>query len=250
MHRRESNPWCVVPKPKPKAVIKLVCFPYAGASASIFALWPRRLPEAIEVCGIQLPGRQNRFLEPPFTRTPLLVRELGAALLPSLDRPFAFFGHSVGAILIFEVTRWLRRHRNPMPQALFVSGRRAPQIPGSDPPFHLMNSVDFLAAIRKLNATPEEILADPDLLQLILPALRADMELCETYEYVDDASLSCPIVGFAGLDDDDETLQRMYGWRLQTTGDFSLHALPGDHFFIHSSERQLLALLRMELSKK
>lgn len=246
----ERNSWCVVPRPNPSALVKLVCFPYAGASASIFRLWHQSLPGDVEVCGIQLPGRQNRISEAPFTRIPLLMTELGAALSPLLDRPFAFFGHSMGALLSFEMSRWLRRNRNLMPKSLFVSGRRTPQIPDTDAPRHLMDDVNFVAEIRKLKATREEILADPDLLQLVLPVLRADTELCETYSYLDDAALTCPIIAFAGTDDEEETLERMKGWRSQTTGDFSLHALRGDHFFIHTSERRLLDLLRMELSRK
>ena len=246
----ESNPWYVVPKANPRAVMRLVCFPYAGASASIFGSWHRWLPEDVEVCGIQLPGRQNRILEPPFTRISLLVTELGAALLPLFDRPFAFFGHSLGALLGFEMARWLSRNQSLVPVSLFVSGRRAPHISDNDPPLHLMNDANFLAEIRKLNGTPEEVLADPYVLQMVLPALRADAELGETYEYVNDAALTCRIVAFGGIDDDEETLERMTEWRLQTTGDFSMHPVQGGHFFIQSSEQRVLELLRTELSSR
>jgi medium-chain acyl-[acyl-carrier-protein] hydrolase len=113
-----------------------------------------------------------------------------------------------------------------------------------------MNDADFLAEIRKLNSTPEEVLGNPDLLQLVLPTLRADAELCETYQYVDGARLPCPIVAFAGTKDEEETVERMREWHVQTTGSFSLHALPGDHFFIHSSERQVIELLLRELQRR
>jgi surfactin synthase thioesterase subunit len=178
------------------------------------------------------------------------MNQLGPVLAQVLARPFAFFGHSMGAILAFEMTRWLRRNGGPTPKCLFVSGRRAPQIPDTDPPLHLLNDRDFLAEIRGLNATPDEVLANPDLLELVLPTVRADVELCETYEYVDDARLACPIIAFAGINDQDETLERMKEWSLQTTADFWLRALPDDHFFIHSSERQLLELLRIELARR
>jgi len=250
MRYLKSNAWCVLSRANPGAATRLVCFPYGGAGASIFGMWHRWLPEDVEICGIQLPGRQNRILESPFTRIPPLVMELGAALVPLLDRPFYFFGHSMGAILSFEMTRWLHRNRDLMPKSLFVSGRRAPQIPDTDPPLHMMNEEDFLAEINKLHATPKEVLADPALLRLVLPALRADAELCETYEYVSDATLSCPIVAFGGTDDDEETLERMKAWHSQTSGPFSLHAIQGDHFFIHSNEQQVLALLRTELRRR
>jgi medium-chain acyl-[acyl-carrier-protein] hydrolase len=226
----------------------MFCFPYAGASASIFRSWHTRLPEQVETYGIQLPGRGNRTFEPPFTRVSELVDKLGAALLPLLDRPFVFFGHSMGAILSFELARSLRRNQQVSPAHLFVSGRRAPQIADTSPPLHLMNDVSFLTTVKELNGTPPEVLANVELLQLLLPALRADTELCETYAYVNDAPLPCPITAFGGRSDDEETLNLMEGWRLQTQNRFCLHPLEGDHFFIRSSEQELLNLLRVELS--
>jgi medium-chain acyl-[acyl-carrier-protein] hydrolase len=113
-----------------------------------------------------------------------------------------------------------------------------------------MADMDFLAEIRRLNGTPDGVLANPEVLEVVLPAIRADTELCETYEYTRDALLSCPIVAFCGKDDDQETAKLMGEWQRQTTGSFSLHALQGDHFFVHSSEPQLLDLLKMELSPK
>jgi medium-chain acyl-[acyl-carrier-protein] hydrolase len=165
-----------------------------------------------------------------------------------LDRPFAFFGHSMGAIVSFEMARWLRLNRNLLPKYLFVSGRRAPQIPDTDPPLHVVDEVEFLTEIRKLKGTPEELLASPDVRRLVLPALRADTELCETYAYVSDAALSCPITAFCGKQDEDETLEKMEAWRLQTTGEFALHLIEGSHFFIHSEEQAVLKLLRIRLS--
>jgi surfactin synthase thioesterase subunit len=130
-----------------------------------------------------------------------------------------------------------------------VSGRRAPQIPDTGIQLHLMNDADFLAKIGELNGTPSEVLANSELLQLILPALRADSELCETYEYVDGPPLSCPITALAGKDDNEETQERLEGWRLQTSSLFSLYVFEGDHFFIHSNEQKILRLLRVKLCK-
>jgi medium-chain acyl-[acyl-carrier-protein] hydrolase len=113
-----------------------------------------------------------------------------------------------------------------------------------------MEDKDFVEEIRKLKATPEEILTNPDVLKLLLPVLRADVELCETYEYSPDTPLTCPIIAFAGIDDNDETVARMEEWRLLTSGEFVLHQLNGNHFFIHSNEQELLRLLRVELVRK
>jgi medium-chain acyl-[acyl-carrier-protein] hydrolase len=247
MSSHEYGPWCVAAKRNPQAKVRLACFPYAGASASIFGCWHRYFRDDIELWGIQLPGRQNRISESPFTRIHPLLMELAGAITPLLDRPFAFFGHSMGAILAFEMARFLRRRSNLAPKALFVSGRRAPQIPDTDPPLHSMDDAMFLAEIRRLKGTPEEVLNNSDILQLVLPALRADTQLCDTYEYTEDTMLSCSITAFCGTEDKEENTERMKAWKTQTTGDFSLCPLVGDHFFIHSNEKRIIELLQVKL---
>jgi medium-chain acyl-[acyl-carrier-protein] hydrolase len=244
-----SDSWWVVNNPVPRSPLRLLCIPHGGANASIFRSWHLALPKEVEVYGIQLPGHGNRISEPLFTALPDIVAHLGPALAPLLDRPFAFFGHSMGALIGFEISRWLRRYRQISPVHLFVSGRRAPQMPNPEPPSYLMDDLDFLCEIRKLNGTPPEILAEPELLTLILPILRADTQVCETYQYINEAPLSCPITAFRGLADGEDSMSRMVGWREQTINRFSCRSLPGDHFFIHSSERELLTLLRVELSR-
>lgn len=248
MKSSRSEIWCAATEAKPAALARLLCFPYAGANASIFSAWHRQLPVHLEVRGIQLPGRRNRLSEASFTRMLPLVNELGEALVPFLDRPFIFFGHSMGAIVSFEIARWLRRNRKPTPDTLFVSARRAPQIPDKSAALHLMSDAEFITEIRHLSGTPPELLDDPHILRMILPALRADTELCETYQYTSDVPLSCPIVAFCGQDDAEETPERMQEWAAQTTANFHLHVLAGDHFFIHSSECELFELLRNEMT--
>ena len=245
-----SGDWCTVRKPNPSATMKLFCFPYAGAGPSIFYGWHSMLPADIEICAIQLPGRANRMRERPFNRVPELIAKLAPALCPLLDRPFAFFGHSMGAILSFETARWLRRNRQVLPGMLLVSGRRAPQIPNTDPFLHTMGDDEFLDAIRELDGTPAEVMKDADLMRLILPVLRADFELCETYEYTNSGPLRCPIAAFAGKADKEEPLASMAPWRAQTEDLFVLHAIDGGHFFIHSNERELLDLLHVTLLGK
>jgi medium-chain acyl-[acyl-carrier-protein] hydrolase len=215
----------------------------------MFHSWHVGLPEEVEVYGIQLPGRANRFSESPCTSVSQVVTELAPAMVFLIDKPFAFFGHSMGAILSFEVARWLRAHRAVLPRHMFVSGRRAPQVPDFSPWYHQMSDVQFINHIFKMNGTPQEVLSDPELLRLVLPAIRADVQICETYQYVNDKPLGCPITAFAGGKDDEETASRMEGWVTQTTSLFSMHILRGDHFFIHSNERELLQLLRDELCR-
>src|SRR5207247_925894 len=146
---RES--WWTVPSPNPRAALRLLCLPYAGGSPWIFRAWPAGLPPDLEVCAIQLPGRASRLSEPLVTRVPALIDRLGEALWPEMDRPFACFGHSLGAMLAFELARWFRRHHHVSPVHLFVSGRRAPQAPDTDPPVYTKNDGDLLAYVDELN---------------------------------------------------------------------------------------------------
>jgi medium-chain acyl-[acyl-carrier-protein] hydrolase len=239
--------WWALSTPSAGAALRMFCFPYAGGNASIFRNWHIRLPNCVEVYGIQLPGRCDRFAEYPLTRMAEVVSKLGPALLPLLRGPFAFFGHSMGAILSFEAARWLQRTHQIYPRHLYVSGRRAPHIPDMDPPLHQLNQTDFIGRLSQLNGIPTEILASVEMLEVVLPVLRADAEVCETYQYVDDVPLRCPITAFGGKDDGDETLERMEEWCKHTTSHFRLHALEGGHFFIHSNELALLNILEAEL---
>lgn len=241
--------WNIVSKAVPRATLRFFCFPYGGGNASIYQWWHVRLPEQVEVRAIQLPGRANRIGETPFTRITDLVPVLTEALLPLLDRPFAFFGHSLGAILSFEVTRELQRRRSLLPKCLFVSGRRAPQIPCTDPPSYSKSDEDFLAYLDELNGTHPEVRKNAELLQLLLPVLRADFELGETYQYSKGTPLSCAITVFGGSDDEETSHGWLEGWRLQTSGKFSQHILSGGHFFIHANEDELLKVLHAELSQ-
>lgn len=249
MPSKTRDLWWVISKRNPRASMRMLCFPYAGGSASIFHTWHRALPEQIEIYGVQLPGRANRYAEPPLTRVSSVVQTLGPALIPLLDRPYVLFGHSLGATLCFEVARWLRLSRQPLPQKLLVSGRRAPQLPDTDPPHHTKSDQDFLEYIRELQGTPDDILTNQELINLLLPSLRADCEMAETYEYLGDAPLSCPITAFGGTDDLETSEKNLDDWCLQTTNKFTQFNLKGGHFFLHSNQHALLGLLRGELMR-
>jgi medium-chain acyl-[acyl-carrier-protein] hydrolase len=225
----------------------MICFPYAGGHAGIFKSWAAELEPLVDVYGIQLPGRGHGRKEPPAEHVPELVADLGAALAPSLDKPFVLFGHSLGALLAFEVARWLQRHRRLVPRHLFVSGRRAPQIAWSEPPKWNLSDYEFIQHVSGLNGTPPEILENPELLHLVLPTLRADFKLNDTYEYTPSPPLTCPLTAFGGVDDEESDDERLQGWRSHTVARFSTQLFPGNHFFIHSCERELLASLRHAL---
>ncbi len=241
--------WILYSRPRKQAQLRLFCFPYAGGGASIFRTWAEMLPSTIEVCPIQLPGRENRLLETPFSTLSPLIEHVAQALLPRLDLPFAFFGHSMGALISFELARYLRRKTYPFaPAHLFVSAHRAPQLPDPDPPTYYLPNAAFLNELRRLNGTPEEILQNQDLLRLLLPTLRADFALCETYQYVPDVPLGCPITTFGGLQDDEVSHEMLAAWRQQTSGAFTLRYFVGDHFFLHNEQAALLQVLSQNLS--
>ena len=215
----------------PQTRFRLFCFPFAGGGASLFRTWPERLQSDIEVCAIQLPGREERLAETPFDRLASLVDVLVDVLSPHMDLPFAFFGHSLGSLISFELTRRLRRQKDPGPLHLFVSGSRAPQIPDPDSPIHQLPDAEFIEALRRFNGTPKAVLDNPELMELFLPLLRSDIRLYETYIYDHEDPLDCPISAYGGLEDEEVSREELAAWRDQTRSRFSMQIFPGDHFF-------------------
>lgn len=248
MNMHTDNKWFVKFSSRDNARLRLFCFPYAGGGAAIFRTWARDLPKEIEVCAIELPGRGTRLREPLFTRLPTLVEAISPAILPHLDKPFAFFGHSMGALLGFEVARWLRRQGSPSPVHLFVSGCRSPQIAGRKPDIHLLPDALFIEELRSLNGTPDEILRDSDLRRLFLPILRADLAVSETYAYSVEGPLDCPISAFGGQHDSMVSPADLSAWRMQTNSDFALRMFAGDHFFLKRDPAFLLEAISNDIA--
>lgn len=246
--RAVGGNWIARPRPNSQAGLRLFCFPYSGAGASVFYPWSDVLPATVEVYPVQFPGRETRLAEPPFTRLAPLVQAAAQALLPYLDRPFAFFGHSLGALVSFELVRHLRRQRGPGPVHLFVSGHDAPQIPDCNPPIHNLPEPEFVEKLRRLNGMSEEVLENAELMQLLLPILRADFAVCETYRYEADRPLDCPISAFGGLQDAYVSRENLEAWRAQTDNSFSLRLFPGDHFYLNTDRSLLLRVLARELA--
>jgi medium-chain acyl-[acyl-carrier-protein] hydrolase len=242
-----SNPWLIVAKPVARPRLRMFCLPHAGGGASMFRLWGDSLPDGVEVCGIQLPGREGRWKETP---VPNLVR-LVDCLVPAmrLDFPYVLYGHSMGSILAFELAREFRRRRLREPSHLLVSGRRAPHLPLVHPPIAELPNDEFVAAItRQYNGIPRIIQQDRELLQLFLPLLRADMSVIETYRWQDEAPLDCPLSVFSGIDDRSVTVEQLLAWRALSKGEFRMELLPGDHFFPQTRRDQLLRSIARDLS--
>ncbi|HEX8091839.1 MAG TPA: alpha/beta fold hydrolase, partial [Blastocatellia bacterium] len=199
------------------------------------------------VCPVQLPGRGNRLQEPSFTRLVDLVQALNQALFPYFDKPFAFFGHSMGAMIAFELARSLRRDYGLEPMHLFVSGRVAPQIRRQEPITYDLPEPELLEELRRLNGTPKEVLEHPELMQLMLPLIRADFQVVQTYKYSPEPPLSCPISAFGGLQDQGVSRAALEAWREQTAATFIIRMFDGDHFFLHGVQPLFLSILAQEL---
>jgi medium-chain acyl-[acyl-carrier-protein] hydrolase len=240
-------PWLVRAEPRNRASLTLVCFPYAGGGASVFRAWSQSLPAEVEVAAVQTPGREQRLLEPPFHELEPLLSELVARLAPVLTGPFAFFGHSLGALLAYEVAHALRGQAEP--RCLFVSGCRAPHLPPSRDPIHRLPDRSFINELRRLGGTPGVVLDHEEMMALLLPSLRADIAISETYVCRPRPRLACPIVAFGGVNDPDVSAMAVGGWRDHTEGRFSFQLFPGDHFFLQQSRSALLAAVSEALDQ-
>lgn len=248
IHNTSFSPWLPNLKPDSKAKLRLFCIPYAGGSTSIFRTWATHLPETIELCPIQLPGRGTRINEVPFKYLPNLIDAIVRAITPYLDTPFVFFGHSLGGLIAFEICHQLRIERSPLPKHLIISGCAAPNLRIKRSTLSTLPKLAFIDELSLLNGTPKELLINDEMMDLMLPTLRADFSLYESYSYKQRALLECPLTVFGGINDQAINLQQLDAWRDETQNDFSIYQLPGDHFFLHTKEAELLTLILQQLS--
>lgn len=237
------------PRPNPAATLRLFCFPYAGGAPPCVT-WIDRFPPEIrrkvELCSIHLPGRDSGHREPVFYELSPLLNILEPIIASYDDLPCAFFGHSMGALLSFELARQLRRNGIPGPIHLTVSGHRAPQL-GGHGAIHKMPDHEFRAKLREFGGTPEPVLQDAELMELLTPALRADFALCESYSYTAELPLDCSITAFGGNEDPRVSCDEVSAWRNQTTRAFSIRMFPGGHFFLQSAVSLFVRVLSQDL---
>jgi medium-chain acyl-[acyl-carrier-protein] hydrolase len=244
-----STPWLAYRRPSAAAAaLRLFCFPYAGGGASVYQRWTETLPPSIEVCPVQLPGRERRIGEPAFTSVDAMVRAMVPALRPFMDLPFALFGHSMGALVAYEAARALRG-AGAEPVRLFVSGRRAPVVPDPAPPLHALPDAAFADELRRLGGTPEELLANREIMEMLLPTLRADMAVCETYRHLPAAPLACPVSALGGVDDPELGTAELDPWGRETAGAFTRRLFPGGHFFVNTARAQVLRAVAADLAR-
>ncbi|CAM5329685.1 thioesterase II family protein [Streptomyces abikoensis] len=227
---------------RPGSRHRLICFPHAGAGATAYAEWAPLLPPEIELAAVQLPGRQNRIAEEPFTEVAPLVAVLAQALRPVLTGPFSFFGHSCGAALAFELAKELRAQGRPGPARLFLSAQPAPGTTGLRQ-LHDLPEEEFRAEMVRLGGIDEEIAGDPYVMDSLLPVLRADFGLWERHRTAPGAPLDCPVTVLAGEDDPRAPKETVDGWRERTTADFGTAFYPGGHFYFLDSPGDVIALI-------
>lgn len=227
--------------PRPYARHRLVCLPHAGGTASFFRAWAADLPDHVELHAVQYPGREDRYAEPCVTDLNRLAAHVAGAVTPLLDRPVSLFGHSMGALIAHEAARLLRA-----PAHLFVSGHGAPRHhrPGT---VHRGTDAALVAELARLGGTPLHALTDPELLALILPAVRADYRALETHLPGPGPVLACPVTAFTGTADPDVTVAEAGDWASCTSGPFTLHALPGDHFFLTDQRATVIGRIMRHL---
>ncbi len=233
------SPWLVRESKGSSRRLRLYCFCYAGGSAGVYAPWQARLDPAIEVCAVQLPGRGNRMAERPFTSLPDLIKALALVVGRQDNLPFAFFGHSLGGLLAFELARYQKLHYMRMPVHLFVSGCDAPQYRSPSRRLHTLPDQELLAVLKDFNGTPPDVLQHRELMDLLLPTIRADFALVDDYVYRPGLPLAMPITVLAGRKED-RTAEQVDGWHKETLADCHVHWFDGDHFFILPEQQAVL----------
>jgi medium-chain acyl-[acyl-carrier-protein] hydrolase len=220
-------------------LLQFFCFPYAGASASlgIFREWTTSLPDCVDVAVVELPGRGRRYGEPLMPSLDSVVNELAGAFTTQIKSPYICFGHSIGALIAFELMRKLDSINHRLADLLIVSAKRAPQLPHNHR-LHLLPDPELVEALKDYNGTPADVLENSELMQLFLPILRADFSLAETYEHISAPPLDVPIHAFGGLEDPGVSEACLIDWSVHTSMKFGLDMFDGDHFFIHEEGRE------------
>lgn len=238
----ESGLWLRKYHDAPDAGARLVCFPHAGGSASYYFPVSAALSPEFDVLALQYPGRQDRRGDPFVDTIDALADQLYAAIAPAMDGPVAFFGHSMGAVLAYEVTRRFEERDGTGPVVVFASGRRAPSRQ-RDENVHLRDDAGIIKEMRNLGGTDSRVLADPELLEMVLPAIRNDYRAVERYSRGTDARISAPVVVMTADDDPRTTVEEAAAWEDHTTGGTTLHTFDGGHFYLEQHAARVIDVI-------
>jgi surfactin synthase thioesterase subunit len=239
-----NRKWVVKPRPVADPTLRVICFPHVGAGASVFNDWADQLPSGAELCAIRFPGRENRLDEPLLVDLPRLLSRLGTVLAPLFDRPFVLFGHCSGSIIAFALARWLRAKGRPQPALLVVSSIEAPAVQTGEPPLHRLPREELFARVARFGGMPPEVLGDPEMMEMFEAILRADTQLVESAQYVDEPGLDVSLAVVGGRYDRIVRFESMAAWRWETTKHFSLHLLPIGHFVLDEAAELVGSLVR------
>ncbi|HEV2146495.1 MAG TPA: alpha/beta fold hydrolase [Longimicrobiaceae bacterium] len=230
---------------RPQPLVRLVCFPWCGAGASVYRKLAALLPDHVELLAVQLPGREDRFGERRLLRMEQVVEQVVPDLVAVFDRPLALFGHSMGALVAHEAARALRERTGREPHAVVVSGQSAPADSGPPvPQWHAADEEAFIANLRQMGGTPPQVLDDRKAMRALLPLLRADYEVLETYVPRPGEPLTCPLVVCAGDEDPEVSPGSVAAWVRHTTGPHRVHWFEGDHFYLSARPEALAAALQ------
>jgi len=243
-----NNKWIVVPTPRPTAKITLLCFPFAGGSSNSFRSWAGILPPSVELWAIELPGHGSRLSEPLVENIEDLIAPLSEGIVESFEKPFAIFGHSMGALLGFEVALYLQNQYQKIAEHVFLSGHGAPGTSRHEPEIHHLPKPEFIAKIKEYNGTPQEVLENEELMDLMFPILKADFKLCETYKHQNSDQLRTPITALGGIQDPSITRHDMEQWANFTSSSFNVRFFPGDHFYLLHQKINLLKAILTDIS--
>jgi len=239
----QHNDWFITFQPKSNAQIRLFCFHFAGSSASMFREWPKLLINHAELVAIQLPGREERFNETLLGNITQVIDLLSSHFNSYTDRPFILLGHSIGALIAFELARSLRSKGLSQPQHLIASGSKAPHILLKNPKIHDLPHPQFITELEKYGGMPSYIINDQELMSLFSPIIRSDFCISETYKYLRQQPFDFPITALGGINDNMCNRKDLIEWQKQTTKAFQCHLFPGQHFFINTAFHEVLAVV-------
>ncbi len=244
----QPSKWIVPVAPRPTSTVRLFCFPYAGAGASAYRSWSKLLPAHIEAFALQAPGRETRFVEPLIESFEDLVTQATAAIVPLAgEKPFAMFGHSLGAAVAYETARRLERE-GLRPQKLIVSGRNCPGVASRRPHISHLSDAEFVQHMKSYKGTPDAVLENKDLIELLLPMIRADFALAEEYQPLKGALLDCPIIAIGSRQDEWLDAQTLAQWGDLTNSTYQSHWFEGDHFYLNKYTADLVSYISQQLA--
>ncbi len=250
MVKKDPTNWVSIDPPRSNLrKASLLCFPYAGGGTVAYHSWKNLIHPDISLLRVQLPGREVRFREKPFTSFSQLTDTLVTALPPLLEPPFIFYGHSMGALIAFEVIRKLRKMGEQLPVHLFISSFRAPHLPDPDSMISELPENQFIERLVQYGGIHPEILMNSELMEMFLPILRADFSVLSSYRYKQKAPLPCPITAFAGLSDPKISVEAIDSWQDHTTDGYNSYFFPGGHFFTTEFHSEMLAHINRNIEQ-